>query len=104
MHTTPIAAEASSTKLFPLQSLPSDIKHIAERILVKRNGEVYLILTSGDTFALHDKIALSPLVTEIRKHPRSNYVIHTDHPDAISASDGMLYDVASLLEGKLVEA
>ena len=92
------------TALDLFRRLPSDVKHIAERILVKRNGEVYLILTSGDKFALHDKIGLTPLVTEIRKHPRSNYVIHTDHPDAISASDGLLYDVASLLEGKLVEA
>ena len=104
MHTTLIASEALKTPLPDSQRLPGDIPHIVESILVKRNGEVYLILTSGDTFALHDKIALSPLVTEIRKHPRSNYVIHTDHPDAISASDGMLYDVASLLEGKLVEA
>lgn len=104
MHTTLIASEVLKTSPRNSQRLPGDIPHIAERILVKRSGEVYLILTSGSKFALHDKIGLAPLINEIRKHPRSNYVIHTDHADALSSSDGLLYDVASLLEGKLVEA
>ena len=80
------------------------IRGRAERVVISRKGEVFLVFDTKQKLPLHLESNFSELLQKLRMAPRSWSIVRSDHPDALLTGDGSMYDIPSLLEGLLVEA